>query len=165
MILVSFLILFTYIGLVCLKHGIPETISDSYYLGGKGPWFSAVMLAISGLLVPEAISISSGWGLVLALSGIIGLILTGLFPEFRPKGLGRTLHLLGARWSGLVAQISVMLLGFPWLMVTWMIPALMFIHVWREKPESLGIALDKIRFIFWVEIVCFINLFLGLLLK
>lgn len=165
MILASFLLMFIFIGLICWKYGIPETISDSYYLTGEKPWFSIVMIVCGLLMIPKAILLSSSyWILGFSLFGILNLWMTGLFPKFRPKGYQRTLHLIGARVSGVVAQVCVILLGWPWIMLTWLLPIILFLNVWREKPEDLTVALDKVRFIFWVELVCFVNLYIGLLL-
>lgn len=164
MIITSFLLMFLFVGLICWKYGIPETISDSYYLTNEKPWFSIIMILCGLLMIPKAISLSSGWILGFTLAGILGLLMTGVFPKFRPIGYQRTLHLIGARVSGVIAQVCVILLGFPWIMTTWLIPIFLLIDTIRKKPENLTLALDKVKFIFWVEITCFINLYIGLLL-
>ena len=156
--------MFLFIGFICWKYGIPETISDSYYLTNKKPWFSIVMIICGLLMIPKALTLSSGWILGLTLSGILGLFATGLFPKFKQKGYQRNLHLFGARWSGVIAQICVILLGFPWIMLTWILPIILLMEVMGTNPINLPLALDKVKFIFWVELVCFINLYIGLLL-
>ena len=114
-------------------------------------------------MIPKAITLASGWGLIFVLSGILGFLMTGIFPKFI-SGYQRTLHLIGARWSGIIGQLSVIFLGLPWIMLTWILPLLLLIGVLKDKPENLMEALDKHKFIFWVEMTCFVNLYLGLMI-
>ena len=78
----------------------------------------------------------------------------------------KTIHIIGASIAGIFSQLWVIFYRNPWWMMLWVIPIITFIIIFIKtvNKENLIIELDKVKFIFWCEMICFVNLYINLLL-
>ncbi len=80
--LLSFLLLFGYLGIMAHKHGIPDMVSDTYYQLGKRGWIFSTVLSTSAILIMVPI-LDSGLGLQpAAFIGTAGLTFVALAPNY-----------------------------------------------------------------------------------
>lgn len=80
--LLSFLLLFGYLGIMAHKHGIPDMVSDTYYQLGKHGWIFSLVLSASAILIMVPI-LDSGLGLQpAAFIGTAGLTFVALAPNY-----------------------------------------------------------------------------------
>ncbi len=93
--LLSFLLLFGYLGIMAHKYGIPDMVSDTYYQLGKRGWIFSVILSTASLLMMVAL-LDSGLGLqpaaIVAAAGCLlwclsvkawpTLLLTGIYAAY-----------------------------------------------------------------------------------
>lgn len=165
LVLTSMFILCTYVVLMIKKHGIPETLSYTYYhLGFKYPLFTYVIWAVGGLILPACMdrAADSDTQLVPFL-GIFGVLLVGAAP--RVKDYERKTHIIGALMAGIGSQLWVALYGIRELGLMWFIPLIVLgIELIKTRDRKLLIEnLDKKGFIFWCELGCFLTIYLSLL--
>ncbi len=80
--LLSFLLLFGYLGIMARKYGIPNMVSDTYYQLGKRGWIFSLVLSASAILIMVPI-LDSGLGLQpAAFIGTAGLTFVALAPNY-----------------------------------------------------------------------------------
>lgn len=164
-IILSLATISAYTTAVCIKgHGVPSSISATFYAMDHKLWFGATMWLTAGLLMPAILEIStenSEWAAFLA---CVGMILVGLAPNFKEEFEGK-IHTTGATMCLLFSQVWV---GFnnPWLLLAWLIyliPAA--ILTWRNYREIKDwyLAFLLTKPMFWVEIVALATTYLTIL--
>ena len=80
--IISFVLLFGYLGVMAKSKGIPDMVSDTYYQLGKHGWLFTAVLTASALMMMIAI-LDSGRGLqAAAFIGTAGLIFVGFAPNY-----------------------------------------------------------------------------------
>lgn len=163
-VLISLLILTTYTVIVCIKYGIPESLSQSYYSISWKPLFTLIIMTVGFLLLPACMDKAEDSSTqIIPFLGISGLLLVAAAP--RVRDYERTIHIVGASVSGIFSQLWVLLYGQPKTMLAWFALGILGIYsVLRYKDLTTGQALDKNHFIFWTEVVCFFTLYTSLLL-
>ena len=145
-ILLSIIAIYLLFSIIKYKQ-IPESISDTFYLGNKW-WFTFTMVVLGFLICAILIPITSELYQFTAFLTGAGLLLVGATPHIKDMS-ERKVHFGGALIFGLMSQIWASLYCSPWLLLTW----IFLIPLWKTKQR-----------IFWMEFICIINIILASLI-
>ena len=145
-ILLSIIAIYLLFSIIKYKQ-IPESISDTFYLGNKW-WFTFTMVVLGFLVCAILIPITSELYQFTAFLTGTGLLLVGAAPHIKDIS-ERKVHFRGALIFGLMSQILASLYCSPWLLLTW----IFLIPLWKTKQR-----------IFWMEFICIINIILAYLI-
>lgn len=145
-ILISIITIYLLFSIIKYKQ-IPESISDTFYLGNK-QWFTFTMFVLGFLVCSTLIPITSEMYQFTAFLIGAGLLFVGAAPHFKDVS-EKKIHFGGALIFGLASQIWASLYCSPWLLLTW----LFLIPLWKTKQRT-----------FWIELICIINIILAYLI-
>ena len=160
----SLVILMSYTVAVCIKFGIPTTLSESYYFIYKKYLFTLVMWLSGFLLLPPIMKMTGGDTQIIPFLSIIGIMIVGAAPRYKEQE--RTLHIIGATMAGFFSQLWIILYAYPWTLLTWFILIIWAIGILIEsKLVKWSEELDKRKWFFWAEMLAFINLYLNIIFK
>lgn len=160
----SLVILMSYTVAVCIKFGIPTTLSESYYFIYKKYLFTLVLWLSGFLLLPPIMEMTGGDTQIIPFLSIIGIMIVGAAPKYKEQE--RTLHIIGATMAGFFSQLWIILYAYPWTLLTWFILIIWAIGILIEsKLVKWSEELDKRKWFFWAEMLAFINLFLNIIFK
>lgn len=160
----SLVILMSYTVAVCIKFGIPTTLSESYYFIYKKYLFTLVMWLSGFLLLPPIIEMTGGDTQIIPFLSIVGIMIVGAAPKYKEQE--RTLHIIGATMAGFFSQLWIILYAYPWTLLTWAILIIWAIGILIEsKLVEWSEELDKRKWFFWAEMLAFINLYLNIIFK
>ena len=160
----SLVILMSYTVAVCIKFGIPTTLSESYYFIYKKYLFTLVMWLSGFLLLPPIMEMTGGDTQIIPFLSIIGIMIVGAAPRYKEQE--RTLHIVGATMAGFFSQLWIILYAYPWTLLTWAILIIWAIGILIEsKLMEWSEELDKRKWFFWAEMLAFINLYLNIIFK
>ena len=160
----SLVILMSYTVAVCIKFGIPTTLSESYYFIYKKYLFTLVMWLSGFLLLPPIMEMTGGDTQIIPFLSIIGIMIVGAAPKYKEQE--RTLHIVGATMAGFFSQLWIILYAYPWTLLTWAILIIWAIGILIEsKLMEWSEELDKRKWFFWAEMLAFINLYLNIIFK
>ena len=160
----SLVILMSYTVAVCIKFGIPTTLSESYYFIYKKYLFTLVMWLSGFLLLPPIMEMTGGDTQIIPFLSIVGIMIVGAAPKYKEQE--RTLHIIGATMAGFFSQLWIILYAYPWTLLTWAILIIWAIGILIEsKLVKWSEELDKRKWFFWAEILAFINLYLNIIFK
>lgn len=160
----SLVILMSYTVAVCIKFGIPTTLSESYYFIYKKYLFTLVLWLSGFLLLPPIMEMTGGDTQIIPFLSIIGIMIVGAAPKYKEQE--RTLHIIGATMAGFFSQLWIILYAYPWTLLTWFILIIWAIGILIEsKLVEWSEELDKRKWFFWAEMLAFINLFLNIIFK
>lgn len=143
----GFLIIVIYVIIIIAKiKFIPSSLSETYYLGG-GNWFTIILFISSFLIISGLLMLSEGskFQFISFLCGS-GLALVGAAPKFREGE--KLIHTVGASILLFSSQLWILIFSSPFILLNWLI---MFLIYKTEKN------------IFWMEMICLINVSLALL--
>lgn len=126
---------------------IPESISNTFYLGNKW-WFSAVMIILGFLMTASLMNVTPEYYQCFAFFTGVGLIFVGTAPHFK-EDLEGDVHTGGAAVFGIASQVWASLYCTPWLLLLWVLSPL-----WLFTKQK----------VFWTEIACIINIIIAYLL-
>ena len=160
----SLVILMSYTVAVCIKFGIPTTLSESYYFIYKKYLFALVMWLSGFLLLPPIMEMTGGDTQIIPFLSIVGIMIVGAAPKYKEQE--RTLHIIGATMAGFFSQLWIILYAYPWTLLTWFILIIWAIGILIEsKLMEWSEELDKRKWFFWTEMLAFINLYLNIIFK
>lgn len=160
----SLVILMSYTVAVCIKFGIPTTLSESYYFIYKKYLFTLVMWLSGFLLLPPIMEMTGGDTQIIPFLSIVGIMIVGAAPKYKEQE--RTLHIIGATMAGFFSQLWIILYAYPWTLLTWFILIIWAIGILIEsKLVKWSEELDKRKWFFWAEMLAFINLYLNIIFK
>ena len=160
----SLVILMSYTVAVCIKFGIPTTLSESYYFIYKKYLFTLVLWLSGFLLLPPIMEMTGGDTQIIPFLSIIGIMIVGAAPRYKEQE--RTLHIVGATMAGFFSQLWIILYAYPWTLLTWAILIIWAIGILIEsKLVEWSEELDKRKWFFWAEMLAFINLYLNIIFK
>ena len=160
----SLVILMSYTVAVCIKFGIPTTLSESYYFIYEKYLFTLVMWLSGFLLLPPIMEMTGGDTQIIPFLSIIGIMIVGAAPRYKEQE--RTLHIVGATMAGFFSQLWIILYAYPWTLLTWAILIIWAIGILIEsKLMEWSEELDKRKWFFWAEMLAFINLYLNIIFK
>lgn len=131
------------------SKGIPDSISATAYAIKHKKTFTAAMMGVSALMLPELLDNSADNTKFLAFLSVIGLMMVGLTPDYRTKEQGK-LHYIGAFLAAAGSQL-MLALNDPIALLGWgFYPILLLL----QKGKNYA---------FWAEIICLLNIFFYLL--
>lgn len=160
----SLVILMSYTVAVCIKFGIPTTLSESYYFIYKKYLFTLVMWLSGFLILPPIMEMTGGDTQIIPFLSIIGIMIVGAAPKYKEQE--RTLHIIGATMAGFFSQLWIILYAYPWTLLTWFILIIWAIGILIEsRLVEWSEELDKRKWFFWAEMLAFINLYLNIIFK
>lgn len=160
----SLVILMSYTVAVCIKFGIPTTLSESYYFIYKKYLFTLVLWLSGFLILPPIMEMTGGDTQIIPFLSIIGIMIVGAAPRYKEQE--RTLHIIGATMAGFFSQLWIILYAYPWTLLTWAILIIWAIGILIEsKLMEWSEELDKRKWFFWAEMLAFINLYLNIIFK
>lgn len=160
----SLVILMSYTVAVCIKFGIPTTLSESYYFIYKKYLFTLVLWLSGFLILPPIMEMTGGNTQIIPFLSIIGIMIVGAAPRYKEQE--RTLHIIGATMAGFFSQLWIILYAYPWTLLTWAILIIWAIGILIEsKLVEWSEELDKRKWFFWAEMLAFINLYLNIIFK
>ena len=160
----SLVILMSYTVAVCIKFGIPTTLSESYYFIYKKYLFTLVLWLSGFLILPPIMEMTGGDTQIIPFLSIIGIMIVGEAPKYKEQE--RTLHIIGATMAGFFSQLWIILYAYPWTLLTWAILIIWAIGILIEsKLVEWSEELDKRKWFFWAEMLAFINLYLNIIFK
>ena len=160
----SLVILMSYTVAVCIKFGIPTTLSESYYFIYKKYLFTLVMWLSGFLILPPIMEMTGGDTQIIPFLSIIGIMIVGAAPKYKEQE--RTLHIIGATMAGFFSQLWIILYAYPWTLLTWFILIIWAIGILIEsKLVKWSEELDKRKWFFWAEMLAFVNLYLNIIFK
>jgi len=148
-----------YITTMIALFGIPESISETYYLlehrcGKNNGWiFTIFCWIVVFTLLPFWLEYSHENTQFLAFLSGAGLLFVGTAPQFKDVGLSRTVH-FAAAFVCAAASIS-------WLCFT---------NMWTYPLITLLIAcfisiLNRTKWLFWIELAAFAATYLALFIN
>jgi 4-amino-4-deoxy-L-arabinose transferase-like glycosyltransferase len=158
-LLYTSIVLFTvYIAWMVLKYGIPDSISETFYIleerkKGLGWIFTTWCWAVSFTLFPYWVEISSENTQFLPFFAAFGLCLVGVAPQFKEEGTVRKLHFIGASASGVCSILALCLSGL------WIYP------LFAAPITAYFIYTNKREWLFWIEMGAFISTYSALILN
>lgn len=165
-VIISLLILLTYIIWVTIKHGIPASLSQTYYLVKPRLLFMFVIWVSNFLILVPAMDMAGDLKFI-AFLGIFGALLVGAAPRIREGE--RTVHMIGAITCGVFSQLFVALYGTYLSLCSWIIAPILLLASNKGRlkglfREGLEDRLDSVQFVFWCEMICYFTLYTSLIL-
>lgn len=164
-IIISLLILCTYLLYVCFKFNvIPVSISNTYYIIKWKPLFTLIISISALLTLPRGMDVASEKSdiLLVPFLAVFGSLLVAVAPKV--KDYEKTIHMVGAGISGIFSQIWVLLYGNIYTLLLLIIPLILgIISLIKYKEGNLEERLDKLCFVFWTEIICLGTFYINLI--
>lgn len=156
---ISLVIFITYLLVISVKYGVPDSISDSFYLleGTKkklGIIFTLFCWVIVGFLLPTWLDNSPENYQFLAFLACGALCFVGTAAQFK-EDFVKKVHFISAGISAISAIIWMCLMGYWFIPVGVGITTLSIIWLGGDK-------FVKRTYLFWLEVVGFISLYLAL---
>jgi hypothetical protein len=162
--LISLIIFVFGVVVITLKYGIPESISESYYLLPakiRLPVFYGWTIAVAIPLVIFWLIISGGTAQSLVFFGCVFLVGVGTAAPFRNQGLTRKVHFICAVLCALFTQIWVFLYTPFWIFTLMLI--VIFSAFGFKVKGSLGDRKTHINSLsFFLELAAFISVYIGI---
>ena len=161
-VFIAFIIYLIYNGIAIKLFGIPESLSDTYYLyKAKKDWmrifFPLMMFSMVGLLMPAWLEISAGSMLqFLAFLAATSIAFVGAAPTFKNGGMDYKVHSISAYCAAVFSILWVVLVSKLWIMpIIWFI----FITLLAILTKS-----TKTSTIYWLETVAFMSTFVSVMI-
>lgn len=151
MIVCSLIIIFSYLFYVVGRFGIPNSISETYYLLGKMGWlFQMTVLLVAFMVIPTLIDRSSINTQFLAFLACAGLAFVAAAPLFKEKFEGK-IHYVGA---GVCCGGLVLWQVFN---AYWLVPIVCFLII-------LYPILKGRKYMWWLEIATIVSAYINLII-
>ena len=158
---IAFLIYIIYNGIAIKQFGIPNSLSDTYYLyQAKKPWmrflFPIMMFSIVALLMPAWLEISAFSNLqFLAFLAAGSIAFTGAAPAFKGNTMESTIHSVSAIGAAVFALLWVIFVSKTWiLIIIWLITFIAIALLTKSLKQAK---------IYWLENVAFFSTFLSII--
>lgn len=160
----SFLLIASYTIGVCIStHGIPYSISETYYKIKHKFWFAVATIGTAALLMPAILEVTPEQYQFLAFLACVGMILTGAAPNFR-EGIEKKIHTAGAVMCLVFSQLWIAFL-YPVLLLLWILyliyTAIDMNHKWKGNFIQAFIYTKPM---FFIEITAIVSVYLCLML-
>lgn len=91
LVLISAVIMLSYLSVMGVKYGVKNFVSDNYYIGRQSWLFSFVIGVVGALLLPPMLEKGGNFGF-LALFAVFGLLLVAVEPHYKIEKM----HSIGA---------------------------------------------------------------------
>ena len=160
--IISFALLFGYLGVMAKSKGIPDMVSDTYYQLGKHGWLFTAVLTASALLMMMPI-LDSGRGLqAAAFIGTAGLIFVGFAPNYLSQDEYR-IHKSAAILSALGCVVWCLSVNiWPTLIIATLYllyHTAYMVHKAAEMPYWMPSIGSPWHPWYWAEVSCFADVF------
>lgn len=160
-------LMFSYVGWTTWKFGIPVSISRTYYKIPWKPLFTIVLVLAGFMMLPRSFDIVPSDLKIVPFLGVMGMIVVGTSPDLE-NDIECRIHWAGAIASVVFSQLWVILYTNVQLsLLLWIIPAsILGWTIVKDRPKGLSEldkCLDTRKFTFWTELICYIILYIGLL--
>lgn len=154
LILLSFLTIASYVGVMVYRNGIPYSISDTYYSLEHKVWFLVAMWLTSLLLMPAILDRTPETIQFSAFLMCAGLLFVGAAPNFKEEYENK-IHVAGTCVSAVSSQIWIVAMQ-PWLLLAW-VPWFAYIgfRLPKEWNGDLWASFVACKPLFWAEVVAF----------
>lgn len=160
-IFVAFAIYLIYNGIALSLFGVPNSLSETYYLYmNKKNWmrifFPIMMTLLVVLLMPAWLEISDGSNLqFLAFLTAGGIMFTGAAPAFKSNTLEKTVHSTSAICAATCALLWVILVCKIWYIVL----------IWSAVVVFAAILTKTVKRakVYWLETVAFLSTFTSII--
>ncbi len=157
--IISLLIILSYIITMCYKvKGIPNSISETYYILEHKLWFRFSIISTAILLMICLINIVSESIQFLAFLSGAGMMFVGVVPNFKEDLEGKV-HQSGAFLclisSQLLIGICKPILLYIWILFLMYVIIFILINNGKIKDKFL-----KSKPLFWIEIISLLNVYL-----
>lgn len=165
MVVLSILIIAAYTAAVCVKqHGVPASISATFYKLEHPYWFMATMWLTAGLLMPPVLEASNPNTEFLAFLACAGMFFIGAAPNFRSEFEGKVhtpgaiLCIAGSQiWAAMNCPLSLLV----WLAYIVYTVVMMSRHVSERFIDDFLYT----KPLFWIEITSFLTTYITLFVK
>lgn len=155
-IIIATTIFVAYNAVSLANFGVPESLSNTYYLwkekNGKGWLFCLMMYLVVALMMPAWISLSEGSNFqFLAFLAPASIAFVGTAPRFKSGGLENKVHMTSAYIAAACSLLWVTLVTpYWWVMLIWLgLIAL----------ASIMTSSYKTCLVYWLEQVAFLSTF------
>ena len=152
MITIPTILFFAYVLYVCISFGIPDSLSQSYYLlkPVQKILFSAVMVFIPIFLMVSLFSrVHDAYTLALITPSAISIVFVGIFALYEDK-FQRWFHFIGAFLSAALTII--------WSFIIYKHTLYIFLPL-ALSSIIIPLVTNKKKFTFWLEMGCFTSFF------
>lgn len=154
LIILSLLIIVSYVCTMIFRNGIPYSISDTYYSLEHKIWFGFTMILTALLLMPAILDRTPESYQFLAFLMCAGLCFVGVAPNFK-AGLDRPVHIVATTIAALCSQTWVALIC-PWLLLVWLAWLLYIgVRIKQVWNGDLWYSFVRCKPLFWAEVLAF----------
>lgn len=161
-VLIAFLIYLIYNGIVIRLFGVPNSLSNTFYLfKSKNKWlrflFPVMMVILVALLLPAWLEISIGSALqFLAFFAASGLLFVGAAPAFMSSNLENKVHTYSAIAAAILALLWIIFVSKIWAVIlVWFFAIALIAFLTKTWKTS---------FVYWLETVAFMSTFTAILI-
>lgn len=155
--ILSFLLILTYIIIYVTKYGIPHSLSQTYYGITHKLLFSITIIISSLLIFPTMLEKTSENLQFLVFLTLCGIIFVGFTPNFKDSKMIDNIHMISAGTSLITSQILI-LLTKPLLLLFWI-----FIIIYISQQKEIKNIFENSNIIFWSEIIMMLIIYTYLL--
>ena len=158
---IAFAIYLIYNGAALRLFGVPESLSNTFYLYNDkkkhlGILFPIMMVSVASLLLPAWLEISALSSLQFtAFLAAAGLIFTGFAPAFKGNDLEKRVHTVSAYTAAIFALLWIIFVNKLWFTILiWFAVILLIAFITKTIKSS---------YIYWLETVAFMSTFTSIL--
>lgn len=163
LIFISFAIISAYSGLMIARHGVPYSISATFYRLNHRWVFQATMFSTAALLMPAILEKTQERYQCLAFLACAGMLFVAASPNFKGSFEGKV-HASGAVAVLLFSQVWVAV-TCPYILPLWAVLAGYLITVTRKRYNgNLMDAFISSKPMFWAEITALITTYSTLII-
>lgn len=161
---ISAVILFTYVVYICIRFGVPESLSESFYLlGGRNKggviFYVTLVLSIFPLLI-FWLDMSEETFQPLVFFSCSSLILVGAAGDFKDISTNR-IHVIAAVSCAILSQLWIAIYSMYW--ISFLILLTIGLTIGTLTPGITKEGRTKNSIIFFVEMAAFINTYIAVL--
>lgn len=163
----SLVIFFVYVVGICLRFGIPYSISDTYYMlerrkRGLGWLFTAMCWGVAFSLLPYLLDVTPDRYRFTAFLACAGLLFVGAAPRFKLPLTG-SVHYGSAAVCVLFSQVWVALTCW-WILIPVWLTYLVYTVVGMSRYVSGSLWDDFVetRPMFWVEVAAITSIYINI---
>lgn len=158
---IAFAIYLIYNGVALRLFGVPESLSNTFYLYNDkkkhlGILFPIMMVSMAGLLLPAWLEISALSSLQFtAFLAAAGIVFTGSAPAFKSNDLEKRVHTVSALVAAVFALLWVIFVSKLWFIIL----------IWLAVVALIAFITKTIKssYIYWLETVAFMSTFTSIL--
>lgn len=163
LIILSLIVIASYVGVMIRRNGIPYSISDTYYSLEHKAWFGFSIISTALLLMPSILERTPESYQFLAFLMCAGLCFVGVAPNFK-TGLDRPVHIVATSIAALCSQVWVVL-AQPWIMVLWIVYVMWIVFNFNKSSPMLSFynRLASTKPLFYAEVVMIITVYATIL--